>query len=353
MDIEFYLHGNPMGYCIYCIGKDKDELCYEFEKFMACDNASLIVETHLRNGNIYCYYTYVMTDIRNAGGRPGSYCAITFRTSEFITDVKTVYFIMNLLFHRVVFNNLINATTRQYTSVSFEKPGKELWEYFLILFKTFICTSHIVKLDNSFLANAGADLILHPLDLDNFDVTQYKKAERLIVSPKALTPHEQEKLAEFKRKIEFVQEEAQHKLHCVVMKERDRCESMEVEIKELRNKIECLHEECKTNKEYINELVQKEEEFRAENEHLRNKICILNHELERSKSQEDLMASLASLKSPLEKINNAFACMGIRTTPPMSKNIKTRKLNTLIIMMFNAIVSMVTLSLLIFLMTKR
>ena len=178
-------------------------------------------------------------------------CAITFRTSEFITDVKTVYFIMNLLFHRVVFNNLINATTRQYTSVSFEKPGKELWESFLILFKTFICTSHIVNLDNSFLANAGAALILHPFDLDNFDVTQYKKAERLIVSPKAPTPHEQEKVAEFKRKIEFVQREAKHELHCVVMKERGRRESMEVEIMELRKKIECLHNECEKNKEYI------------------------------------------------------------------------------------------------------
>jgi len=185
------------------------------------DDASMIVETKVLNNFIYCYYTYYRQGISDVNSRPGSYFAITLKTDAFISSFRLLYQIFDITYYRYVYGELITADkARKYTEPSFDKYGKQIEDGPSKLLSSTISASDISRLDDTFIANAGPSVTLHPFDLDGFDVAKYKKAEKLIVSQNAQTPRERERVVEFQKRIEFVKVDAEKKLKSVIDKER-------------------------------------------------------------------------------------------------------------------------------------
>ena len=107
MNIDFYLHGTPLGQDVYSTCKTEDLYVLSFYG-LNLEDSSMVVETKVFNNRIYCYYTYYRKHIYNINQKEG-YCAITLKSDCFINCIKTIYHILDICFEQHVMGTYISS----------------------------------------------------------------------------------------------------------------------------------------------------------------------------------------------------------------------------------------------------
>lgn len=306
MNVEIYIHGTTDGYDAYTTATDKDQYIQTFYGAEYNDQ-SLIVETKIVESNIYCYYTYFRKNIQTYVGRPGGYIGMTLRTDSFVRNVQVMYQVMDMIYSQFITGSIVSdGDNRKFIVRNLKENTKKVVDQIVNLLSQTIQTKDIVKMDESFLGNAGAALSYNPCDNRCKDLlTEYKKAEKLIISPSSSLLREQQKAKEYQQKLEYIKKETEERYVSQLHK-------MQSENKKLQKERDGILADLHTHVE-----MQKK---------LENHVCALEDKLSESERKNKILSDQANLKTeltkisePLMRLNTLLQRVGIGV-PSLQKN---------------------------------
>lgn len=210
MNIDIFIHGTTEGHDVYTTAINVDQYIQTFYGTEYNDQ-SLIVETKIEDSNIYCYYTYFRKNIQMYAGRPGGYIGITLRTDSFVRNIQVMYQVMDMVYSQFITGSIVSdSDNRKFIVRNLKEINKKIVDQIVNLLSQIIQTKDIIKMDESFLGNAGAALSYNPCDNRCKDlITEYKKAEKLIISPSSSLLREQQKAKEYQQKLEYIKKETE------------------------------------------------------------------------------------------------------------------------------------------------
>ena len=283
MNVEIYIHGTTEGYDAYTTAIDKDQYIQTFYGAEYNDQ-SLIVETKIVDSNIYCYYTYFRKNIQTYAGRSGRYIGITLRADCFVRNVQVMYQVMDMIYSQFITGSIVSdGDNRKFIVRGLKEINKKVVDQIVNLLSQIIQTKDIVKMDESFLGNAGAALSYNPCDNRCKDlVAEYKKAEKVIISPSSSLLREQQKAKEYQQKLEYIKKETEEKYV-------SRIKKMQADVKMLQ-------------KEKENALSELDNHIK-QRDTLEKHVCALEMELQESKQKIKSLSDQANLKTELVKIS--------------------------------------------------
>lgn len=283
MNVEIYIHGTTDDYDAYTTATDKDQYIQIFYGAEYNDQ-SLIVETKIEDSNIYCYYTYFRKNIQTYAGRPGGYIGITLRTDSFVRNIQVMYQVMDIVYSQFITGSIVSdSDNRKFIVRNLKEINKKIVDQIVNLLSQIIQTKDIIKMDESFLGNAGAALSYNPCDNRCKDlITEYKKAEKLIISPSSSLLREQQKAKEYQQKLEYIKKETEGKYVSHIKK-------MQADLQMLQKEKE------KVSSELDNHIKQRDI--------LKDHVCALEMELQESKQKIKILSDQANLKTELVKIS--------------------------------------------------
>lgn len=306
MNVEIYIHGTTDGYDAYTTATDKDQYIQTFYGAEYNDQ-SLIVETKIVESNIYCYYTYYRKNIQTYVGRPGGYIGMTLRTDSFVRNVQVMYQVMDMIYSQFITGSIVSdADNRKFIVRNLKENTKKVVDQIVNLLSQTIQTKDIVKMDESFLGNAGAALSYNPCDNRCKDlISEYKKAEKLIISPSSSLLREQLKAKEYQQKLEYIKKETEERYVSQLHKMQSENKKLQ---KERDGILADLHTHVETQKK------------------LENHVCALEDKLSESERKNKILSDQANLKTeltkisePLIRLNTLLQRFGI-AAPSLQKN---------------------------------
>lgn len=306
MNVEIYIHGTTDGYDAYTTATDKDQYIQIFYGAEYNDQ-SLIIETKIVENNIYCYYTYFRKNIQTYVGRPGGYIGMTLRTDSFVRNVQVMYQVMDMIYSQFITGSIVSdGDNRKFIVRNLKENTKKVVDQIVNLLSQTIQTKDIVKMDESFLGNAGAALSYNPCDNRCKDlISEYKKAEKLIISPSSSLLREQQKAKEYQQKLEYIKKETEERYVSQLHK-------MQSENKKLQKERDGILDDLHTHVE-----MQKK---------LENHVCALEDKLSESERKNKILSDQANLKTeltkisePLMRLNTLLQRVGIGV-PSLQKN---------------------------------
>ena len=283
MNIEIYIHGITEHYDVYTTADDNDQYIQTFFR-EGLDDQSLFVETKIENNIIYCYYTYYRNNIVSYSNRPGGYLGITFRTDYFFKNVQVIYQVMDLIYSQFITGSIVSDGEEKKIIVrSLKNNCKKVVDQIVNLLSQIIQPKDPVKMDESFLGNAGAALFYNPYDNRCKDLlAEYKKAEKLIISPSSSLLREQQKAKEYQQKLEYIKKETEGKYVS--------------HIKKMQTDVQILQKE---KGKALSEL----DNYIKQRDILKDHVCALEMELQESKQKIKILSDQANLKTELVKIS--------------------------------------------------
>ena len=306
MNVEIYIHGTTDGYDAYSTDTDKDQYIQIFYGAEYNDQ-SLIVETKIVENNIYCYYTYFRKNIQTYVGRPGGYIGMTLRTDSFVRNVQVMYQVMDMIYSQFITGSIVSdGDNRKFIVRNLKENTKKVVDQIVNLLSQTIQTKDIVKMDESFLGNAGAALSYNPCDNRCKDlISEYKKAEKLIISPSSSLLREQQKAKEYQQKLEYIKKETEERY----VSQLHKMQSENIKLQKERDGIlDDLHTHVEMQKK------------------LENHVCALKDKLSESErinkilsDQANLKTELTKISEPLMRLNTLLQRVGIGV-PSLQKN---------------------------------
>lgn len=315
MIVEIYLHGIPDGFDVYSTSIEQDNY---IKSFYASDykDQSLIIETKIFDNSIYSYYTYFRKNILSNIGRPEGYLGLTFRIDSFVRNAQVIYQMMDLIYNRFIAGNVVSGgENKRFIVKSLKDINKKLIDQIVNLLSQILQAGDIIKLDESFLGNSGPALSFNPCDNKCVDLlNEYKKAEKIIISPSSLLPREQQRAREYQQKIEFVKKESEERFLSQMNKLSKENKSLQSDVKELSSKLHIIV---------------------AERNVFNKKICSLQAELKESRykvkllsEQADFKKELVSISEPLLRLNGFIQRLGIVARPQQVNQVPPRRIDT-------------------------
>ena len=305
MNVEIYIHGTTDGYDAYTTATDKDQYIQVFYGAEYNDQ-SLIIETKIVENNIYCYYTYFRKNIQTYVGRPGGYIGMTLRTDSFVRNVQVMYQVMDMIYSQFITGSIVSdGDNRKFIVRNLKENTKKVVDQIVNLLSQTIQTKDIVKMDESFLGNAGAALSYNPCDNRCKDlISEYKKAEKLIISPSSSLLREQQKAKEYQQKLEYIKKETE--------------ERYVSHIKKMQTEVQMLKKEREDVLSDLHKHIDERDTLKA-------KVCALEEELQNSSKkikslseQANLKMELAHISGPLMSINALLQRYGIAAPSPQN-----------------------------------
>lgn len=218
MTIDIYIHGEPLSRTTYSTDGKTDPYVSYFP-YAQWEDCSLIVETKVLEYKIWCYYTYIRKNITRKDNRLGC-CALTLKSDYCIAACNSVYQILDIIYkHFIIGKAVSNGPSPRFLLEEFNSIGESVCNSCETLLSTSLILNTSVSLDDSFLANAGEPMKINPMDLQSVDiVNSIKKAEKLIISPSALSMNEKKRLDEYKNKIDFIKHDTEKKYDEIIHK---------------------------------------------------------------------------------------------------------------------------------------
>ena len=218
MTIDIYIHGEPLSRTTYSTDGKTDPYVSYFP-YAQWEDCSLIVETKVLEYKIWCYYTYIRKNITRKDNRLGC-CALTLKSDYCIAACNSLYQILDIIYkHFIIGKAVSNGPSPRFLLEEFNSIGESVCNSCETLLSTSLILNTSVSLDDSFLANAGEPMKINPMDLQSVDiVNSIKKAEKLIISPSALSMNEKKRLDEYKNKIDFIKHETEKKYDEIIHK---------------------------------------------------------------------------------------------------------------------------------------
>lgn len=312
MIIDIFIHGSTEDYDTYTTATDKDQYIPTFYGAEYNDQ-SLIVETKIVDSNIYCYYTYLRKNVKTYLGRSGGYIGITLRTDSFIRNVLVMYQVMDMIYSQFITGSIVSDDdNKKFIVRNLKEINKKVVDQTVNLLSLIIQTKDIVKMDDSFLENAGAALSYNPCDNRcQVLIAEYKKAEKLIISPSSSLLREQQKAKEYQQKLEYIKKETEERYASHIKK-------MQADVLMLQKEKE------KALFELDNHIKQRDI--------LKNNVCVLEMELQESKQkikslsdQANLKTELVKISEPLMRLNALLQRFGIAISSQQSRHAPIRK----------------------------
>ena len=311
MDVEIYIHGITEHYDVYTTAKENDQYIHTFYR-EGLNDQSLFVETKIVDSIIYCYYTYYRNNIISYSNRSGGYLGITFRTDYFIKNVQVIYQVMDLIYSQFIIGRIVSDGEEKKVIVrSLKEIDKKVVDQIVNLLSLIIQTKDIVKMDDSFLGNAGAALSYNPCDNRCQDlIAEYKKTEKLIISPSSSLLRELQKAKEYQQKLEYIKKETEERYISHLRKMQAENQELQKEREEALSNLKMHIERCKA---------------------MEDKVCILEQELLESErknknlsDQANLKTELVKISEPLVRLNALLQRVGI-AAPSIQKNQTTMR----------------------------
>lgn len=190
MTIDIYIHGEPLSRTTYSTDGKTDPYVSYFP-YAQWEDCSLIVETKVLENKIWCYYTYIRKNITRKDNRLGC-CALTLKSDYCIAACNSLYQILDIIYkHFIIGKAVSNGPSPRFLLEEFNSIGESVCNSCETLLSTSLILNTSVSLDDSFLANTGEPMKINPMDLQSVDiVNSIKKAEKLIISPSALSMNE-------------------------------------------------------------------------------------------------------------------------------------------------------------------
>lgn len=306
MTIDIYIHGEPLSRTTYSTGGKTDPYVSYFP-YAQWEDCSLIVETKVLEYKIWCYYTYIRNNITRKDNRLGC-CALTLKSDYCIAACNSVYQILDIIYkHFIIGKAVSNGPSPRFLLEEFNSIGESVCNSCETLLSTSLILNTSVSLDDSFLANAGEPMKINPMDLQSVDiVNSIKKAEKLIISPSALSMNEKKRLDEYKNKIDFIKHDTEKKydeiIHKMETKHQHDVNRDKRELMSAYADIEDLSKRCKEKDE-----INKKLEIECIN--LKSKISTLQ------KQYTDLESSFlpvwTKLAAPLSDIQRFLISKGV------------------------------------------
>ena len=218
MTIDIYIHGEPLSRTTYSTDGKTDPYVSYFP-YAQWEDCSLIVETKVLEYKIWCYYTYIRKNITRKDNRLGC-CALTLKSDYCIAACNSLYQILDIIYkHFIIGKAVSNGPSPRFLLEEFNSIGESVCNSCETLLSTSLILNTSVSLDDSFLANAGEPMKINPMDLQSVDiVNSIKKAEKLIISPSALSMNEKKRLDEYKNKIDFIKHDTEKKYDEIIHK---------------------------------------------------------------------------------------------------------------------------------------
>ncbi len=292
--IDIFIHGTPNGHIVYSNKGLKDLYVESLYGMKLDDNTpSMIVKTKVIDQDIYCYYTYARRGILDKTGRLGGFFAITFRTNIFISCLKTVFNIFEILYEQTVLENIISREEQaHYIKESFMQDGKSVCKALTDMLSQIRMSEYGIALDDSFLENAGNPVFINPVDGASSDLMQrYKRAEKLILSPHVLTKREMltqnRNLIDDKHRMKSEMERF-HKLEVELHQKKEEVEKKEKELSDIRRRT-----------------IAENMALEAKKLQLEHEICICKNKIaELYETSNKMKTILKSIQGPLEILYN-------------------------------------------------
>lgn len=306
MTIDIYIHGEPLSRTTYSTGGKTDPYVSYFP-YAQWEDCSLIVETKVLEYKIWCYYTYVRKNITRKDNRLGC-CALTLKSDYCIAACNSVYQILDIIYkHFIIGKAVSNSPSPRFLLEDFNSIGESVCNSCETLLSKSLILNTSVSLDDSFLANAGEPMKINPLDLQSVDiVNSIKKAEKLIISPSALSMNEKKRLDEYKNKIDFIKHDTEKKYDEIIHKmETEHQHDVNRDKKKLMSacvEIENLSKRCK-EKDEINKRLE------IECVNLKSEISTLQKQY--TDLESSFLPTWTKLAAPLSDIQRFLISKGV------------------------------------------
>jgi len=316
MDVEICIHGKPLALETYSTAaeqvNDINFFCNSFfENHLDYQDQSLVAETKIWQNRIYSYYTYNRNNIKDLSGRT-AYFAITLRTDSFVKNLHVIYNVLDIVYSQFVIGTILSQEKdTKYATENFEQVGKKIGDIILNLLSQVIQTKDIVRLDDTFLANSGVPISFNPCDNRCLDLlSEYKKAEKVIISPSSSLLREQQKAKEYQQKLEYIKKETE--------------ERYVSHIKKMQTEVQMLKKEREDVLSDLHKHIDERDTLKA-------KVCALEEELQNSSKkikslseQANLKMELAHISGPLMSINALLQRYGIAAPSPQNNTYRHR-----------------------------
>ena len=306
MTIDIYIHGEPLSRTTYSTGGKTDPYVSYFP-YAQWEDCSLIVETKVLEYKIWCYYTYIRKNITRKDNRLGC-CALTLKSDYCIAACNSVYQILDIIYkHFIIGKAVSNSPSPRFLLEDFNSIGESVCNSCETLLSKSLILNTSVSLDDSFLANAGEPMKINPLDLQSVDiVNSIKKAEKLIISPSALSMNEKKRLDEYKNKIDFIKHDTEKKYDEIIHKmETEHQHDVNRDKKKLMSacvEIENLSKRCK-EKDEINKRLE------IECVNLKSEISTLQKQY--TDLESSFLPTWTKLAAPLSDIQRFLISKGV------------------------------------------
>ena len=306
MTIDIYIHGEPLSRTTYSTGGKTDPYVSYFP-YAQWEDCSLIVETKVLEYKIWCYYTYIRKNITRKDNRLGC-CALTLKSDYCIAACNSVYQILDIIYkHFIIGKAVSNSPSPRFLLEDFNSIGESVCNSCETLLSKSLILNTSISLDDSFLANAGEPMKINPLDLQSVDiVNSIKKAEKLIISPSALSMNEKKRLDEYKNKIDFIKHDTEKKYDEIIHKmETEHQHDVNRDKKKLMSacvEIENLSKRCK-EKDEINKRLE------IECVNLKSEISTLQKQY--TDLESSFLPTWTKLAAPLSDIQRFLISKGV------------------------------------------
>ena len=306
MTIDIYIHGEPLSRTTYSTGGKTDPYVSYFP-YAQWEDCSLIVETKVLEYKIWCYYTYIRKNITRKDNRLGC-CALTLKSDYCIAACNSVYQILDIIYkHFIIGKAVSNGPSPRFLLEEFNSIGESVCNSCETLLSTSLILNTSVSLDDSFLANAGEPMKINPMDLQSVDiVNSIKKAEKLIISPSALSMNEKKRLDEYKNKIDFIKHDTEKKydeiIHKMETKHQHDVNRDKRELMSAYAHIESLSKRCKEKDE-----INKKLEIECIN--LKSEISTLQKQY--TDLESSFLPAWTKLAAPLSDIQRFLISKGV------------------------------------------
>lgn len=316
MDVEICIHGKPLAHETYSTAAEQANdiinFCNSFfENRSDYQEQSLVAETKIWQNRIYSYYTYNRNNIKDLSGRT-AYFAITLRTDAFVKNLYVIYNVLDIVYNQFVIGTILSKEKdTKYAIENFEKIGKEICDIILNLLSQVIQTKDLVRLDDTFLANSGVPLSFNPCDNRCLDLlSEYKKAEKIIISPSSSLLRELQKAKEYQQKLEYIKKETEERYISHLRKMQAENQELQKEREEALSNLKMHIERCKAIENKVCDLEQKLLESERKNKNLSD--------------QANLKTELVKISEPLVRLNALLQRVGI-AAPSIQKNQTTMR----------------------------
>ena len=319
MDVEICIHGKPLAHETYSTAAEQANdiinFCNSFfENRSDYQEQSLVAETKIWQNRIYSYYTYNRNNIKDLSGRT-AYFAITLRTDAFVKNLYVIYNVLDIVYNQFVIGTILSKEKdTKYAIENFEKIGKEICDIILNLLSQVIQTKDLVRLDDTFLANSGVPLSFNPCDNRCLDLlSEYKKAEKIIISPSSSLLRELQKAKEYQQKLEYIKKETEERYISHLRKMQAENQELQKEREEALSNLKMHIERCKAIENKVCDLEQKLLESERKNKNLSDRA--------------NLKTELVKISDPLMRLNTLLQRIGIASSSLQNSQPSIRRLD--------------------------